>query len=548
MTHSKLVEAMLRPEFYPHRPEQIDLIQTHISYIFIAGDFVYKVKKAVDFGFLDFTTLEKRRYYCDEELRLNRRLAPKVYLEVVAISEDEKGNIVLGMKDRIVEYTVKMLKIPREGMLKTLLHRGKADPFVMEALARKLVDFHMRAATGGHIDEIGSVETICRNHDENFEQTESYINITIPEVQYNFVKAYIYNFIDRHHALFAKRVADHRIRDGHGDLHLEHICIMDFGSPDKLPDKVINRFREDYNPDNIVIFDCIEFNERFRYDDVAAEVAFLAMDLDYNDYFEHAETFVNAYIKHSGDYEIRDLLNFYKCYYAYVRGKVVGFEIDDSSIQEEERDAAAKTASRYFDLAYTYAARLEKPTLILMAGLMGTGKSVRARLIAHRVGADIIQTDVVRKEILNIEPTEQHYEAFDKGIYSDEVTRKTYNRAIELASEKLREGKSVIIDASYRSGDDRRKSFETAQRLHAAFFIIECVCPENIIKERLISRMSDGGEVSDGRWEIYQAQKETFDAITEIPDSLHIILDTSLTPEESTNNAIGKLKNFSQEL
>ena len=548
MTHPKLVEAMFRPEFYPHRPEQVELIQTHISYIFIAGDYVYKVKKAVDFGFLDFTTLDKRKYYCNEELRLNRRLAPKVYLEVVEIGEDAEGNISLGMKDRIVEYAVKMLKIPREGMLKTLLHQGKVDNLVMDALARKLVAFHRSAATGGHIDEIGGLETIRRNHDENFQQTESYINITIPEVQYNFIKAYIYNFIDNNHALFAKRVVDHRIREGHGDLHLEHICIMGLGYPDNsagtAPYKAIDQSRREYDPDDIVIFDCIEFNERFRYDDVAAEVAFLAMDLDYNAYLDHSETFVNAYIKHSGDYEIRSLLNFYKCYYAYVRGKVVGYEINDSSLWQEERDEAAKTAARYFDLAYTYTARLEKPTLILMAGLMGTGKSIRARLIAPRVGADIIQTDAVRKKILNIEPTEQHYEAFDRGIYSEEITRKTYDRAIELASEKLKEGKSIIIDASYKSRNDRRKAFEAAEKLHADFFIIECICPENIVKERLTSRMSDGAEISDGRWEIYQAQKETFDAITEISDSLHIILDTSLTPEESMNQAIGKLKNI----
>jgi hypothetical protein len=348
--------------------------------------------------------------------------------------------------------------------------------------------------------------------------------------------------------LFTKRVADHRIRDGHGDLHLEHICIMDLSSPDKVPDKaldkIIDQFRRDYDPDDIIIFDCIEFNERFRYDDVAAEVAFLAMDLDYNGYPDHSETFVNTYIKHSGDYEIRNIINFYKCYYAYVRGKVVGFEINDSSIRLEEHKEAAKKASRYFDLAYTYASRLEKPTLILMAGLMGTGKSVRAKLIAPRVGADIIQTDVLRKEILNIEPTEQHREAFGKGIYSEEVTRKTYDRALELALEKLREGKSVIIDASFKSMGDRRKAFEAAESLHADYFIIECICAENIIKERLTSRTSLKGEVSDGRWEIYLAQKETFDAITEIPGSLHIILDTSLTPEESTITAIKKLKNF----
>jgi hypothetical protein len=545
MTQPRLVEAMFRPEFYPHRPELVELIQTHISYIFVAGVYVYKVKKAVDFGFLDFTTLDKRKFYCHEELRLNRRLAPKVYLEVVEIGEDAGGNIVLGMQDRIVEYAVKMLKLPREGMLKTMLHEGKVDHSVMDALARKLVDFHRHADTGGHIDEIGSEDTIRQNNDENFEQTKKYVNITIPEVQYRFIKAYVYNFIDSHHASFTKRVADHRIRDGHGDLHLEHICIMNPGSPDKSPDKAIAQFLRDYNPGDIVIFDCIEFNERFRYDDVAAEVAFLAMDLDYNGYSDHADYFVHAYVAHSGDHEIRNLLNFYKCYYAYVRGKVVGFEVDESSIRQEERNEAARMAARYFDLAYTYAARLEKPTLILMAGLMGTGKSVRAKLIAPRVGADIIQTDVVRKEILNIEPTEKHHEAFGRGIYSGEITRKTYVRSLELASQKLKEGKSVIIDASYKSRDDRRKAFEAAERLHADFFIIECTCPENIIKERLLSRISDKGEVSDAHWEIYLEQKEAFDAITEIPDSLHLILDTSLTPDDSTYKALQQIRNFS---
>jgi len=534
MTHPKLVEAMSHPDFYPHQPEQVELIQTHISYIFIAGNYVYKVKKPVDFGFLDFTTLDKRKFYCREELRLNRRLAPTVYLEIVEIGEDAGGNIALGVTDRIVEYAVKMVKIPQSGMLKILLQQGKVDRSIMNVIARKLVHFHRDAVTGGAIDEIGGVETIRRNHDENFAQTEHYINITIPERQCHFVKAYIYSFIDEHHDLLTGRVADHRIRDCHGDLHLEHICIMDSGD---VP-------HNEYNPDDIVIFDCIEFNERFRYEDVAAEVAFLAMDLDYNGYPEYADTFVDAYIKHSGDCEIGRILNFYKCYYAYVRGKVVGFRIHDNSIRLEEREEAAHTASRYFDLAYTYAARPEKPTLILMAGLMGTGKSVRAQFIAPRLGADIIQTDVLRKEVLNIVPTEQHYEDFGKGIYGDEFTRKTYDRALTFASEKLREGKSVIIDASYKNRRNRQEASETAKNLQADFFVIECICPDDLIRKRLDARMSNKKEASDGRWEIYQAQKESFEEINEIPDGSHIVLDTSLTPEECTYQALQKMKDF----
>ncbi len=540
MTHPKLVEAMSRPEFYPHRPERVELIQTHISCIFIAENYVYKVKKAVDFGFLDFTTLEKRKFYCHEELRLNRRLAPKIYLEVVEISEDGAGDIVLGKSRQVVEYAVKMLKIPREGMLKTLLQQGKIDRFIMDALARKLVDFHRDAATGGHIDEVGGLETIRRNHDENFEETESYINITIPGYQFHFIKAYVYNFMNNRQALFAKRVSDHRIRDGHGDLHLEHICIMGPGSPDEA----IDRFHRDYDPDDIVIFDCLEFNERFRYDDVAAEVAFLAMDLDYNGYPDHAETFVNAYIKHSGDFEIRNLLNFYKCYYAYVRGKVVGFEINDSSIPKEERDDAAKTAARYFDLAYTYAARPERPTLILMAGLMGTGKSGRALSLAPRLGADVIRTDVLRKEILGIAPTEKHHDPFGGGIYGEDLTRKTYAKALELASEKLQEGRSVIIDASNRYRKYREEALEAARRLQADFFVVECACADDIIRERLASRMTDKKEASDGRWEIYQAQKDTFEEINELPDISHIVIDTSLMPEENTYRILLRIKNL----
>ena len=534
MTHPKLVDTMSRPDFYPHRPEQVELIQTHISYIFIAGNYVYKVKKPVDFGFLDFTTLEKRKFYCREELRLNRRLAPAVYLEVVEIGEDAGGNIVLGIPDRIVEYAVKMIKIPQDGMLKTLLHKGNVDRSIMDVIARKLVRFHRDAATGGAIDEIGGVETIRRNHDENFAQTAHYINITIPERQYHFVKSYIYNFMNRHHSLLKKRVEKHRIRDCHGDLHLEHICIVDSG----------DAHHNEYTPDDIVIYDCIEFNERFRYEDVAAEVAFLAMDLDYNGYSEHAETFVEAYMKHSGDREIGTLLNFYKCYYAYVRGKVIGFRMHDSSIRHEEREDAVKTAARYFDLACSYAARPEQPTLILMAGLMGTGKSVRAKLIASRLGAVVIQTDVLRKEVLAIAPNERHYEDFGKGIYGDAFTRKTHAKALELASEKLITGKSVIIDASYKNRRDRQDARETAKTLQADFFIIECICPDDIVKKRLDARMSNTKEASDGRWEIYQAQKDTFEKINEIPDAIHIVLDTSLTLEDCTYMALQKIKKF----
>ncbi len=369
---------MTRPDFYPHHPETVELVQTHISYVFIAGDYVYKVKKPVNFGFLDFTTLEKRKFYCEEELRLNKRLAPSIYLDVVPIVQDNLGSLSPGGDGEIIEYAVRMKKLPLDKMLKILLAQGQADAKIMDAVAEKIARFHTAAQTGGSIDEMGSIKTIRHNSEENFAQTEKYIDVTIPAYQYQFIKEYVERFLAINKHLLEKRVAEHKIRDCHGDLHLEHICIAD----------------------EIIVFDCIEFNERFRFSDVAAEVAFLTMDLDYNGYFRQAEDFVHSYLKYSGDTDMQALLNFYRCYYAYVRGKVISFRLDQKEIPEAERAEIKQTASKYFDLAYTYAARLEKPVLILTAGLIGSGKSYQARNLAGRLGADVIRTDVLRKELL----------------------------------------------------------------------------------------------------------------------------------------------------
>ncbi len=520
MTHPKLADAMSRPGFYPHRPSSVEVIQTHISFIFIADDCVYKVKKAVDFGFLDFTTLEKRRFYCREELRLNKRLAPDFYLDVVDISEDASGNIVMGPGEKVIEYAVKMKRLPADRMLKGLLSEGKVDRPDMERIARRVSDFHRLADTGGRIDENGGLNVIKKNQDENFEQTGKYIGMTIPDEQYRFIQSFINEFMEWNRTLFERRVKEHRIRDCHGDLHIEHICLAD----------------------GIVIFDCIEFNERFRFGDVAAEVAFLAMDLDFNSYLDHARAFVDAYVRYSGDLELTKLLNFYRTYYAYVRGKVISFRLDDRAIDEKNRKEAKDLASRYFDLAYAYAARPERKTLILTAGLMGTGKSVLASRLAARLGVDVIRMDVVRKEMLHIAPTEHRYEDFGMGIYSEDVSQKAYERALEEAALKLREGKSVIIDASFKNRAERRRAAQITAELEADFFIVECVLPDRLITERLAARMSEKGEVSDGRMEILEAQKRDFERIDEVPARSHIVIDTSEDPERCAHQVLVEIR------
>lgn len=504
MTDPRLVTAMSRPDFYPHRPESVELIQTHISFVFITGDLVYKVKKAVDFGFLDFTTLEKRRENCLKEVTLNRRLAPEAYLGVEEISESDDGSLVLGPGRKVVEYAVKMIKLPEDRMLVNLLPQKKIEPQQMDAIARKVSAFHSQAETGGDIDSFGSVEIIKKNHDENFAQTESFIGLTTVREQYNFIRAYIYKFLQSQKELLDKRVKGRHIRDCHGDLHAEHVCMAD----------------------SIVIYDCIEFNDRFRYSDTAADVAFLAMDLDFRGYPEFSREFVKAYLAYSGDSDLMQLLPFYQCYYAYVRAKVIGFRLNDPAISAAEKKSAKLTARKYFNLAGKYAAIPPGPLLIITTGLMGSGKSVLARNLGAILDARVIRTDVLRKELLNIKPEERRLEKFGEGIYSEEMTSLTYEKAFEMARSILASGSSVIIDASFKRNKARLGAARIAEETGAGFFAFQCECASSVVKERLERRMKTSRDASDGRWELFELQKKDYEQVSGLPRGAHIHVDT----------------------
>lgn len=516
-----LVEAMSRPSFYSHRPASVEVVQTHISLIFLAGQYVYKVKKPVDFGFLDFTTLEKRLFFCHEEVRLNQRLAPQVYLGVVAITRSPSGSLVLEGTGEIVEYVVKMLRMPEERMLKKLLARNQVDPHIMDEVAEKLAVFHAEADTGGEVDAIGGFASVVENWDENFRQTTPYIGRTITPEDHSFLHDYVDAFLRRHRTLLERRVAEHRIRDCHGDVHLEHICLLEEG---------------------IAIFDCIEFNKRFRYSDVASEVAFLAMDLDFNGYADFSRRFVDSYARVSGDATLSLLLGFYACYRATVRGKVVGFRLEDPAIDEGAKADAASTAARYFRLATAYATQFEQPTLVVMCGLMGTGKSMLASAVAGPLCAELIRMDQLRKELLSIDPAEHRFDAFGEGVYSSEVTSRTYARALEMAAEHLGAGRSVIIDASYRRQADRLAAAAKARELGAEYFVVECTCPEEIVHARLDARLSQPGEPSDGRWELFHRQKASFEPVGEMEGKNHVLVDCGQDLTAAVGEAIHGLR------
>jgi len=332
MDISSLQKALLNPAIYPDSPKEIRLIETHISLVFLTREYVYKVKKPVDFGFLDFTSLDKRKYFCEQEVKLNRRLSPDIYLGVVEITFD-RDRISFNGKGRVEEYAVQMKRIPEELLLDKLVEKGQVNREMMEALSKRLARFYASAETNEHIKSFAKPERVKQDTDENFEQTAKYIGAVISKPVYEEIQKRTNDFFRTREALFHRRIVSGRIRDCHGDLRLEHI----FWSKE------------------IAIFDCVEFNERFRYTDVAADIGFLAMDLDYHGREDLSEHLVRSYVETSEDQEVLHMLDFYKCYRAYVRGKVESFRLDDPHIPEAEKREALTRARKYFKLAHQYA-------------------------------------------------------------------------------------------------------------------------------------------------------------------------------------------------
>lgn len=502
-----LIDALSHPDSHPDRPSQVSVRQTHISWLFFTERFVYKVKKPVDFGFLDFTTLKARKFFCDQEVRLNRRLAPEVYLGVVEVKAHEE-RIRLGGPGKTIDYAVQMRRLPEDRMLPTLLAEGRVSVDTMRRLARLVAEFHARAETDVAINQAGTVATILANWQENFEQTRPYLAFPLPQDAYDKVRDRVLTFCRAAEQLFRQRIAEGRIRDGHGDLRAEHICLTE----------------------PIAIFDCIEFNRRFRHGDVAADVAFLAMDLDERGYPDLSRAFVDAYIEYSGDHGLFSVLDFYKGYRACVRAKVECFRLDDPMVTAGEKRTALRAAYRYGQLAARYADALQHPWLLISCGLMGTGKSVLAETLAQRLDLQVLSSDVTRKRLAGLQLTAPSRAGYGEGLYTDEWTEATYGRLFEEAERCLSRGQSVLIDASSQRACHRRHATQLARRLGAELCALECWCPEEEVCRRLQARAARGWAVSDGRWELIARQRQAFEPLFEVPPQQHLRVDTTQTP------------------
>jgi len=329
---TSIINDLQNPDSLPDKTGSVSVVQTHISIVFVADEFVYKVKKPVNFGFLDFSTLEKRKYYCHQEIKLNRRLSKGVYIDVLPITFDRDKYTMRGGGQEVMEYAVKMKRIPNEKLMKSRFERGKLTVDHLKEVAGVLARFHSNAHRSPEIDQFGSPENFRVNTDENFEQVEKYIGVSIKENEFKALKIWTDDFYRSNRELFFKRIGQGRVRDCHGDLHMEHIC---FTEP-------------------LSIIDCIEFNDRFRYSDTVADIAFLLMDLEYHGGDNFSKVLWDEYKELAEESNVDSLLTFYKVYRAFVRGKVNSFQVDDDNIGPEKKDEAVQTAKKYFQLAYSY--------------------------------------------------------------------------------------------------------------------------------------------------------------------------------------------------
>lgn len=492
MDLGSLIAALSLPATYPFAVHEIEVRQTHISVVFLAGDVVYKIKKPVRLTFLDFSTLELRRKFCEEEVRLNRRLAPGVYLSVVPIT-CEGSRVSFEGAGEIIEWAVKMRRLPENATLEQRLMRDEIDAPQVRALAARVAEFHATAATSEHMAEFGRFETVARNVRENLEAARIAIGETIHQSVYDRLVELTEQTLRELQPLIDSRAARGVPRDTHGDLHLDHVYLF----PERSP------------PEDLVIIDCIEFNERFRFADPVQDMAFLTMDLEFHGRRDLADVFAKAYFAATGDDEGRTLLPLYVSYRAAIRAKVEGLELAEPEIAAAERVAALQRARAHWLLALgELEAPSRRPCLVLVGGLPGTGKSTLARAIGDRAGFQVIRSDVVRKELAEINATESAAATYHGGIYTAEWTDRTYAECLRRAERVLFEGQRVMIDATFSTEKQRRAFLDAAVTWGVPPVLFLCDAEPELVKARLSTRR---GDVSDADWTIYERAAESFE-------------------------------------
>jgi hypothetical protein len=511
---------------YPHEPESITVKQTHISIVALVPPFVYKIKKPVDFGFLDFTTLEKRKVACESEVRLNRRLCPDTYLGVVSITfadnmlRIDSGAEVNNASADGLDVAVKMRYLPSDGFLHRRAEDGDLSEADIDAVVETLVAFYDERETAPGIAEQGWVDHLRVNTNENFEQTEDHVGELIPRASYAVLQDYTDRFYDAHAALLNRRRTGGHFVDGHGDLRLEHIHRSERG---------------------VCIYDCIEFNDRFRHLDVASDVAFLAMDLDGHGERALSRYFVQKMAEQLNDPELRDMVPFYKTYRAYVRGKVEGMRAQEDEVPPEERDASADRARQHYQWALRYAVAGSRPMAVVVMGQTGSGKTTQAKACADALGWRHVSSDSVRKEKAGIPLHQRTPPERRDEVYSRKMTDAVYDAMQSAATQTVTErDRGVVLDATYSSDERRSALRDHFQKRGIPYAFVELTAGTEERRTRLQRRSSED-TVSDARPDVMDTIDQRYEPPTALWDPHHLRISTRDEIHETTTDILRAL-------
>lgn len=487
-----LVRSLQNPVLYDHPIKSFSVIETHISWVLLTGTYAYKIKKPVNFGFVDFSTLEKRQYYCEEELRLNRRFAPDLYLQVVGIVGSPDCPYLQNQGEAF-EYAVKMKEFPQSALVSELVKKRCLLASHIDSLAEVISKFHNDTPKLGRDSEQNPIESINKWSRENFDKIESIVTAAVLPEYFNELKYWCLNANIEGTGNIKERLENGFVRECHGDLHLGNIALI---------------------KNKITLFDCIEFNPELRWVDTISEIAFVTMDLCAHDYSEFAWRFTNHYLAVTGDYNGITLLRYYIVYRALVRAKVACLGVETDGNFAPDQSSVYEEAFRYIDLAQSWITGL-CPAIIVMHGLSGSGKSTIAAQLVEQVGAIQLRSDIERKRLFDLEANEDSASATGQGIYTKQATHETYERLAELAQIIVTAGFTVIIDASFLKLKYRDQFKQLAWQNKIPYIVISCEVHADVLRERIIQRQAVGQDPSEANLDVLEQQLQFEEPLNE---------------------------------
>lgn len=498
--HRQLVKTLLEEPHFGHACGPVELVETHISSVLLTGDYAYKIKKPLDLGFLDFSTLALRKHYCEEELRLNGRMAPGIYLGVVSITGSINRPRIDG-DGPVIEYAVRMRQFDQSGLLGRLLHRGELSGAIIDELADVVAAFHATAAVAPGNSDFGNAAAVYAPVSRNFEIIRPLLDSPNEQQRLDRLQAWADHEFNRLQPTLAKRKKDGFIRECHGDLHLGNIAL--------IKERVTDSMRV---PKGVVtLFDGIEFNEQLHWIDIMSDLAFISMDLIDHSATALAWRLINRYLEHSGDYEGLEVLCFYQAYRAMVRAKIACIRLDQDDLGAEERRSTMRQYQGYADLAERFTGP-RTPLLILTCGVSGSGKSWLSRQLLEALPACRIRSDVERKRLLPSLRSDN--QEINTGLYSAQATAKTYQRLLTLAGGILANGYSTIVDAAFLKVNQRQPFHALAEHIACPLIILHTCAGRDILEERILKRRSESGNVSDATLDVLKAQLAGFETPT----------------------------------